>query len=616
MPVSVEVKNATSQLDAVGVYAGGTYRLIPAPLVTIAKNYDKTGGDINVGATLTIQLNGTLLATMGNAVPTNYTGGKVEAHFINTGFASTVDVNDDATESINDAVHNDRLGIILAKQEALRTLFTGNIIQAGDNEFVSNLGNPFARGPVKLLIEPLNGGTPFTFLCTVENVSFEEGIWYDKCDYTIDLVCNNWSNNLSEIAAGFSTEDQWRYHVSDFSESWDIQEAENTFYFGFLVADGDTGNDNTGYMQKVWDISHTVSAVGKRTFADAANNFTVTEAYQNASGLIYDQDYGLLASNRLTSLGGNEFTLPSGLDMGMIGSIMGRTNLVDGDLENEYALGLKSIIEQRDISAGSVTVTESFVFAPRNTITIGATEIMSLTEERSESSDLVTYNLQGTVVGMNTKDLKDTVGNAWTNASNYFDGYVDPYFLSRVSLVSENAATGVFITNNNINPTFLSKSIGRNPITNEITYNIVFDTRRQNLTSALLENISVAEGLVGNNYAEIPIIGRRNGPIIQYLNSDTSRTRTLNINLVVPVPRNSGATLVLKARNNLITSNPGNQNSAYYSQISSIIEGVNPDETGEAPNAAVKEQPTENWNADTGEYSYSILWKWESPVLI
>ena len=46
MRVAVEVKNATSQLDAVGVYAGGTYRLIPAPLVTIAKNYEKTGGDI------------------------------------------------------------------------------------------------------------------------------------------------------------------------------------------------------------------------------------------------------------------------------------------------------------------------------------------------------------------------------------------------------------------------------------------------------------------------------------------------------------------------------------------------------------------------------------------
>jgi hypothetical protein len=616
MPVSVEVKNATSQLDGVGIYSGGTYRLIPAPLVSISKNYEKTNSDVNIGATLTLQLTGTLLATMGNAVPTSYSGGTVEARFINTDFAATVDVNDDATESVSDAVHNDRLGIILAKQEALRTLFTGNIINAGDNNFQSALGNPYSRGPVKLLLEPLNGGAAFEFLCNVENVSFEQGIWYDKCAYTIDLTCSNWSNNLSEISAGFGTEDQWKYHIKDLQESWDIQEAENTFYFGVLKADGQTDSNEDGFMQKVWDITHTVSAVGKRTFADASNNFTVVEAYQNASGIIYDSDYGLLASNKLTSLGGNEYTLPSGFDMGLIGSVVGTTSLVDGDRDNEYALGLKSFVEQRDITAGSVNVTESFIFAPRNTLVVGATETMSLTEEDNKNTGLKTYSLQGSVKGINTKDYKSNVGNAWVNASGYYAGYVEPFLLSRVSLLSDNAATGVFVDSSNINPTFLTKSVGKNPNTNEINYSVSYDTRRQNMTSALLESVSVQEGLQGNNYAEIPIIGRRSGPIIQYLNSDTSRTRSLSINLTVARPSNSGATIADKARHVLLTSNPSNANSVYSSEITGIIDGVNPDNTGEAPNGAVNDPPTENWNPDTGVYSYSILWKWESPVIV
>jgi len=517
---------------------------------------------------------------------------------------------------LTDATHDDRLGIILAKQEALRALFTGNIINAGDNDYVSSRSNPYSRGPVKLLIEPLNGGAAFEFLCNVENITFEEGIWYDQCKYSIDLSCNNWSNNLSEIAAGFNTEDQWKYQIRDFQESWDIQEAENTFYFGVLVADGQTSNNQNGFMQKVWDITHSVSAVGKRTFSESANDYTITEAYQNASGLIYDQDFGILASHKLTNLGGNEYGLPSGFDMGLLGSVVGRTSLIDGDLDNEYTLGIRSIVEQRDITAGSVSVTENFVFAPRNTVAVGATETMSLTEEESKNSPIKTYSLQGTIKGINTKSYTDTVGNAWVNASGYFTGYVEPFFLSRVSLLTDNAATGAFVDSNNINPAFLSKSIGRNPITNEINYNVTFDTRRQNMTSALLENISVQEGLVGNNYAEIPIIGRRNGPIIQYLNSDSARTRTLSINLTVPIARNSGTTIAQKAQHVLLTSNPSNVNTVYGSEITGIISGVNPSNTGEATKGVVMEPPSESWNPDTGEYSYSILWKWESPVII
>jgi len=596
MPVSVEVKNNTAQLDAVGVYAGGTYRLIPAPLVTIAKNYQKTSSDIQIGATLSIQLNGTLLANVGNPLPENYTGGKTEAHFISTSWAGTVDINDDHQNHTNGA-HNDRLGIILAKQEALRVLFTGNIVSGG------NKNNTYSRAPVKLLIEPLNGSEPFVFLCSVDNISFEEGIWYDRCNYTIDLVCNNWSNNVSEIVSGFGTEDQWKYLVSDIQESWDIQEAENTFYFGSLV--GATGPTNKGaYSQKIWDISHTISVVGKRGFSDNGSNLVVTEAYANASGLVYDPDYGMLACNKLTSLGGNIYGLPSGFDFGFLGSLVGQT-LIDGDIDNEYNLGLRSLVEQRDISAGSVSVTESFVFAPRNTLSVGATETLSVSVDENQNSPIKTYNVQGTVRGLNTRYFGSTDDNAWTNASGYYYNYVAPFLLTRISSLTD--------VSSRVNPLPLSKSVSSNPNTSEISYNASFDTRRQNLTSALAESISVAEGLVGNIYSETPIVGRKSGPIIQYLDSNTARTRTLNISLVYDSPEVSGVSREQKYRNLLLYSNP---RIAYAGEITDIINGANPLNSNEAPNGVVFDQPSENWTPDTGEYTYSITWKWESPNLL
>lgn len=596
MPVSVEVKNATSQLDAIGVYSGGTYRVIPAPLVSIAKNYQRTATGVAIGATLSIQLTGTILATLGNPVAENFNTGKTEAHFISTGFSSTVDINDDYQNAIA-PVHNDRLGVILAKQEALRILFGGNIKKDG-----SPL-NPYDRVPVKLLLEPLNGSQAFVFLCDVENISFEEGIWYDKCNYTIDLTCNNWSNNVSEIISGFDGEDQFKYLVSDIQESWDIQEAENTFYFGNLI--GGTGaSANGSYSKKVWEISHNISVVGKRSYSDNGTDIVSIEAHTNAENVIYDTSYGLLISNKLTSSGG-VYQVPSGANYGFL------SRLLSGGTVG-YGLGFRSITEQKDISAGSVNVTESFVFAPITALSIGATETLSVSVDEQVNSPIKTYNVQGTVRGLNTYRFS-TTDNAWANASNYYDGYVEPLLIERIANLVDGTDAETFITDKRLNTTALSKSVSRNPTANEISYNITYDTRKTNLTSALSENISIREGLVGNIYSEIPIIGRKAGPIIQYLDSNTARSRSLNISLVYDSPEITGSAREQKFRNLLLYSNPRIANST---EITDIINGASPLLSGEAPNGVVFDPPEENWNPDTGEYTYSITWKWESPKLL
>lgn len=594
MPVSIEVKSASAALNTVGQYAGGTYRLIPAPLMSISKNTQNTGGGIAIGSSLNIQLNGVLLATLGNPLPSNYTGGNTSADFLNTGWASTVGITDDHAAGITDAAHNDRLGIILAKQKALWTLFSGNLFPGVD------VKDPRSRAPIKLLVEPLNGSEATWFICNLVDIAFEEGIWYEQCRYTISLTCDNYD--------GLDTSEQWHANLSSLSEEWSIQETEPTFYFGLLSQPGSEGlTDAYGsYTKKVWEITHSVSATGKRKVIDNGSEFSVTEGYQVASGVIYGPQSNMLASNSLHSLGNGVYTLPSGLSFGMIGSLDGGLDIDDSSLRNEYAIGLRGFSEQRNVMDGSMSVTETFVFGPRNTIRVGATETNALTIDTDIQSSIIRYSLQGSVKGINTLTYKDRESKAWPNASGYYYTYVEPYFRQRVLLLhGNNSATS------RMNPLPLSKSISLNAVQGEINYNVSFDTRRTNLTQAIHEDIQVDDGLVGHHYGELPIIGRQNGDIIQYLNSNTNKTRSLTISLVVSGVYPNSVDITTGFRS-LLLQKPS-INPDYSTALSQIYNAFDPNLTGEAPRGAVIDPPQEHWNPLNGVYDYSVVWKWDSP---
>lgn len=594
MPVAIEVKNQSAVLEALGEYAGQTLRLIPAPNVSFSKQYQNTGTGVPVGSSLNITLNGYLIATQGSPTPSNYTGGVASATFENSGWAATVDDNDDYVARIQDAGSEDRLAVLLAKAEALRTLFTGNIVSGGD------LSNPYSRGPVKLIIEPLNGGQASEFLCHVEGeiqISDASGFWYNYVEYTINLVCHSWSHSNNELL--FNTEDQWKYKIASLDENWSITETDPTYFH-------EATRDNS---RRTWEITHSVSVVGKREYIDNGGDFTVVEAYANATGMLYDPSSKLLAYKTLTPLGGGIYTIPSGFSFGNIGSVNDGINAFDGTLNGEYAVGFKSFAEQRSQTDGSVSITESMIFAPRNVISVGATEQLSLSVESDNQSSITRYNLNGTVQGFNTLDPSFRENNAWINAKQYYDTYVSPELLRRVSYTYSKQNPTDFSIFNTLNPTPLSKSVSYSPVGAEINYSVAYDTRRRNLTNALFEDIQISDNLVGYNYSETPTIGREVGPIIQYLKSNTGRSRTLNISLIV-----SGVPDSTEPLRNLLLRKPS-LNPDYSGFLQNVYDAFDPVKTGEA-SSAVFDQPTENWSPITGNYDYSITWKWQSPKTI
>lgn len=594
MPVAIEVKNQSSILAALGEYSGETLRLVPAPNISFSKQYQATATGLPVGSSLSITLTGYLIATQGSPTPAGYNGGVATATFESTGWAATVDDNDDYVARLTDAGSEDRLAILLAKSEALRTLFTGNIVAGG------NLSNPYSRGPVKLIVEPLNGGQASEFLCQVEGeiqISDASGFWYNYVEYTVNLTCHSWSHSDNDLL--LETEDQWKYKISSLDENWSITENEPTYFH-------ESDRENT---RKTWEITHTVSAVGKREFIDNGTDFSVVEAFDNATGILYDNSSKLLAYKTLTPLGGGLYTLPSGFSFGQIGSLNDGINDYGGSLNQEYAIGFRSFAETRSKTDGSVSVTETMIFAPRNAISVGATENVSLSVESDNQSSITRYNLNGTVQGFSTLDPTSRESNAWDNSKRYYDTYVAPNLLNRISYTYSKLNPNDNSIFNTLNPIPLSKSASYSPVSAEITYTASYDTRRRSITKALSEDIQVTDSLVGYNYSETPIIGRQAGPIIQYLKSNTGRSRTLNVNLVV-----SGVPSSSEPLRNLLLRKPS-INPDYMDFLRDVYDAFDPVKTGEATKA-VFDPPSENWSPINGTYEYSITWKWQSPKTI
>jgi hypothetical protein len=590
MPVAIEVKSQSAMLAALGQYSGQTLRLVPAPNISFSKQYQSTSTGIQIGSSLNITLTGHLIATQGSPTPTNYNGGITTAEFSNTGWAATVDDNDDYAARLTDAGSDDRLGILLAKSEALRSLFVGNILADGD------LSNPYSRGPIKLIVEPLNGGQASEFLCELDGnieISDASGFWYNYVEYTINLICHSWSHSNDELL--LQTEDQWKYKISALDESWSISESEPIYAYTSDQVDS----------RKTWEISHTVSVTGKRQYTDIGTDFVVTEAIDNALSMIYDDESRLLAYKTLVSSGGNIYTLPPDFSFGEIGI----NSSIGGALTDEYAIGFRGLSEQRSKTDGSVSVTETMIFAPRNNINVGATETVSLSVENDNQSSITRYNLSGTVKGFNTNNPTLREDNSYINAKQYYDTYVSPDLLKRITYVYSQQNPDDSSIFNHLNPIPTSKSVSYSPIGAEINYDISYDTRRRNITPALFEDIQISEGLVGYNYSETPIIGRQAGPIIQYLNSNTSRTRTLNISLVL-----SGVPSDSEPLRNLLFRKPS-LNPEFKGYLSDVYDAFDPVKTGEAK-TVVFDPPSENWAPIAGTYDYSITWKWQSPKTI
>jgi len=493
--------------------------ITPAPLVTMGKTFVTTPASGVIGANYSITLAGDLLTLKGNPEPEG---------FSESGYYTTYSPDDEPSLS---SEPSGWLQTVMKKQEYLR-----NILTSGNQNvtYLEIIGFDDSRG--------------IKAYCDIESISFDDkSRWTTGCGYNITLSCRNFAEAAnSGLFPDHMSEDNFQYYVSEADESWTINENDS-----YGVSSGNIYEQN-----KLYTISHSVSAVGQRAFQSDGGFASGLTPVEQASGYVHNViGIGLTTNTDLPSyLGISTF-----LDQG-------------------FGVNGRKVTENINKWTGSYGIEEEFTVFKSGQAAVETVEI----SVEKDLSPFTRVSINGSINGFNTNSPTSSTVNKWVNASGYWD-VVEGLIYNRVS---DYAPSGT-----SINATALSSSVGRNLEAGVITYNYSYDNRPSNtLTNSLTEDIQINDTYPGQIINVVPVIGRSQ-PVIQYVNSRSEYKRALSINAVMDMDPSTGS--------------PYRPSDA---DLSGIFVTYAP--TGEYTYYG---PPQENWSPRTGSYSYSIEWTFKGP---
>ncbi len=240
-------------------------RLVPAPFVNFSKTYNLTGDGRKLSPTFQLTLNGTILAAKGSP-------------FSNGTWYSGVAYPSDETITGND----DRFNSILAKQEAIRELFTqpGSLMRYG----------------------PPTGLSPVSGYFRAVSINFEPGTWVDQCKYSIVLeteLLNKVNSEKSEDYLG----DFADLFLTQASEQYSISQDENADTF---------------------TVTHNISAVGKAAYSGISTLYNANaEPWQNAKTWVVGRAANGISSSLINTTGRSKFNKRSTENIDVVGGSYG-----------------------------------------------------------------------------------------------------------------------------------------------------------------------------------------------------------------------------------------------------------------------------------------------------
>lgn len=592
---------------------GSPVYLRPTPLVSISHTplKNKVG---SVGCTYDITLTGTIIAHDGSPV-------------FNTASPNiTFDTDPTAINASDPLAYNgvdsytvdigDRLKSIVVKQNAIRDLFSSD----GQRIDITSL---------------VDDNRSITCFPKVVSVNFEEGIYVDTCKYTITLeapLLFDQNNNVYTeglVGLTFSPNQYYLQRSKDhYLRESNTQNVENIIQrWGGIVEsfedtwslETDEGNGQTIGLSNIplsFRVTRNMSAVGRQIYASGDTGFKMYEAWEQAAGFIKKS---ILHEPNAPPNGG-EYSIN---ENGKFQQYPGR-RINNNENNGFYASGILNLPSfyrgynhvrtvNIDKSAGSCSVSDTWLLAS------GQSHLENYTVSISNSVDNPFVNVK---VDGNIKGLSDL------HASGYIQSNFDeppgtdntPYkkALDQYFKISNGGKFGtgsiLFQRANNsistvLNSQPLSISLGTNEINGEITYSLEFDSRPYNyFTGVLSENISVNDTYPGDVFAIIPVMGRKTGPILQYIQGRTEYKRSINIELLLDytdIPYSSD-------RNFLMLNKPS-LNEPIRTELQDLIKELSPKYepyvTGYFLNP-----PTETWSPKEGRYTISLAWDYQKSI--
>jgi len=552
----------------------------PTPFVQISTNTlkNKIG---NFGVTYSITLTGTLLPDEGSPLALDPQTDSPYAYLMpdsldldNIKLTGPYGVFDSTSLSVQSRpprqqVKNRAASAILSKQRALRALFA----QDGQRIEITDI---FDQAGATLHCNP-----------RVQSINFTEGNYISKCEYTIvleaDVILRGDGQNsyidaegtLAGSGAVITTmgledflDDPGTAFLDSFDENWGLE------------ADDQQGQSVES--PRSYRISHSINATGK-TFYDTEG--LSKPAWQQA------RDFVL---RKLSNQPSGDYPNVAGI----IGS--GTVNLIDSYRGFNHVR-----TEQINETAGSYSVTENWILSSGL-----SNENYKMTTSTSNSDPFVNVNIDGTITGMSELSPSGlgvfstmSTSGAYKNALSKYNG------------VSNNGAFGIssdiYKRANNLvavqlNSQPVSISLGTSQYTGQITYSLSFNNRPTNIISGVIaESIQVNDTYPGDVFAVIPVLGRKTGPVLQYIGGRTEYRRDVSLNLTMDytkIPYGSG-------RNTLLLKKPSVVEPT-ATQIADLLKELSPQGEHGVRKYFVA-PPTENWSPKEGTYSFNITFTYE-----
>lgn len=589
------------------------YVIRPCPLINITwnSNFNEDG---QLGGKYDITLTGTLLDSEGSPIfnyaqrasPDNDTYFATQYYPIsNDPNSKPIHPYPPGPPSVSDLYS---LNSILAKQIALRELFSK---QCSKIEVASVV--PGETEPI------------FHFYPKFISINFAEGIWVNKCDYTITLEAqflldrndkvigsesyatrtfkpgdNGWTgggnltiDNFLSRVGGF---------IEDFQESWSLEPEDGN---------GNTFDPyTTENITRIYRLTRNITAKGKNItgyecFGTQDPNFY--RAHEQARRYVVNHinNSGLM-TNHYDDYPGHSLA----------------TYFASGAINlNAYLHGgyNHSRTENIDITQGTYSLQDTWILSSGS-----AYENYSLSLSSSEGESRNRVSIEGTIKGLTSIPASGSIfgGNANQPANTAYENAINKYrtitnhgqfgLSAHVYKRAQNAAGGI-----TLNHVPLSLSLATNEFTGEISYTIEYDDRPPKfVTGAISENISVSDTYPGDVFAVIPVIGRPTGPVLQYIGGRTEYQRSLTIELLVNTSSSLDPQNILdrvdyaEFKNRQLLLRKPSLVSPTREDIVQIINAYSP-----AREPGIRKYfispPQETWDPKEGRYTLNLNWTYE-----
>lgn len=340
-----------------------------------------------------------------------------------------------------------------------------------------------------------DGTTLISAYATVNSLTFSPSNdnWVFTSNFNAELEWNALSDSILMSGAVESGIDTSCYTcIVSANEGWDFSPVDTPVKY-IASCSGDAGENKESL-----EVTHTVSAKGINCCISGVH----TDGWEAAKGWV---------ESRL------------GFDPGMLSGVSGILGF-DSSVYTEYN---HRRTVNTDKTTGDFSVTETWMVMSDSGVPT-CSEDYSVEVVNDIGSSFTTVSVNGTIQGYETRDanfeLTETKYEAalacWAQVSGLLYERANCYVLPLCPLRTTPTRT----------------RIAHNPTQGTISYGYTFDSRPQLIPDSISEVVSITDSLAGEVVAQIPIIGRRAGPLLYPIGMNNTLEKRANITVQMAAP--------------------------------------------------------------------------------